>query len=52
MDFSKTMLIPVNDRSSDTLCCYIEEFVSKQATAIMTDMWRGYNSLKSLGYEH
>ncbi|KAL4498467.1 hypothetical protein ABPG72_013273 [Tetrahymena utriculariae] len=50
--FSKTVLIPVEDRNANTLITHIKEFVSTKSTEIMTDMWRGYNKLQALGYQH
>ena len=44
-------LVPVSDRSSDTLIPIILERVEK-GTIIITDEWRPYNKLNELGYTH
>jgi transposase-like protein len=47
----KIFLVPVEDRSSDTLSQHILNHVHPGST-VMTDQWRGYVDLQALGYNH
>lgn len=47
----KCFLKIVDKRDSETLLTAIKEFV-KPGTTVMTDMWKGYNSLAQNGYLH
>ena len=45
------ILASVPDRSKDTLQSYIKKFVCP-GTLIVTDEWKGYHDLESIGYTH
>ncbi|XP_044766662.1 uncharacterized protein LOC123322734 [Coccinella septempunctata] len=47
----KAFLVPVEDRSSETLIGIIKRYV-KPGTTIMTDCWRGYDALETEGFRH
>jgi transposase-like protein len=46
-----TVMIPVEKRDAATLISIIKRWVAPETT-ILTDCWRGYNSLSSEGYIH
>ncbi|XP_045461253.1 uncharacterized protein LOC123671438 isoform X2 [Harmonia axyridis] len=47
----KAFFVPVENRTSETLIGIIRRYVLP-GTTIMTDCWRGYNSLEDYGYRH
>lgn len=42
----------VNNRKAETLEAIIEENISKNASIVCTDDWRGYLGLITLGFNH
>lgn len=50
--FKSTILIPVEKRDYQTLIPIIEMFVRKDSKIVITDMWKGYSSLKDKGFDH
>lgn len=44
-------LLPIEERNIDNIDLIIKRYVKKGAT-IFTDLWKGYNNLKNIGYKH
>jgi hypothetical protein len=49
-DSGQTFLVPVQDRTADTLLAVIRDWI-EPGTRVISDCWGAYN-LGSLGYEH
>jgi transposase-like protein len=47
----KIFLCPIETRDTDNIDMIIEKYV-KKGTTIYTDLWKGYNNLKNIGYKH
>jgi transposase-like protein len=47
----RTFLVPVRDRTADTLMAIIRDWIGPGTTAI-SDCWAAYRDLESLGYAH
>ncbi|XP_014790296.1 uncharacterized protein LOC106883699 [Octopus bimaculoides] len=50
-DTRRCFLVTVEDRSSDTLLEIIQDRILP-GTTIISDLWRSYNTLNTLGYRH
>ena len=44
-------MVTVEDRTKDTLVSLIEKWIAK-GSVIISDCWKSYDCLSSLGYEH
>jgi transposase-like protein len=47
----ETFLVPVKDRTADTLMAIIRDWI-EPGTTVISDCWAAYNSLGSQGYSH
>jgi 16S rRNA G966 N2-methylase RsmD len=47
----KMFLLPIEERNVDNIDLIIKRYV-KKGTTIYTDLWKGYNNLKNIGYKH
>jgi len=47
----RTFLVPVPDRTADTLTATIREWI-EPGTTVISDCWGGYRDFDSLGYTH
>jgi len=47
----RIFMVPVEDRSTDTLLQIIKEWI-KPGTTIFSDCWRAYNCLETEGFKH
>jgi len=47
----KTFLVPIKERNVNNIDLIIKRYV-KKGTTIYTDLWKGYNNLKNIGYKH
>lgn len=47
----RTFLVPVRDRTAETLTGLINEWI-EPGTTIVSDCWGGYKSIRQAGYEH
>jgi transposase-like protein len=47
----RTFLVPVPDRTADTLTAIIRDWI-EPGTTVISDCWAGYRDLDSLGYTH
>jgi hypothetical protein len=47
----QTFLVPIQDRTADTLLALIHEWI-EPGTTVISDCWGAYNNVGSLGYEH
>lgn len=47
----KTFFVPIKERNIDNIDLIIKKYV-KKGTTIYTDLWKGYNNLKNIGYKH
>ncbi len=47
----KMFLLPIEERNIDNIDLIIKRYV-KKGTTIYTDLWKGYDNLKNIGYKH
>jgi transposase-like protein len=47
----QTFLVPVQDRTADTLSAIIRDWI-EPGTKVISDCWGAYNNLGSMGYAH
>ena len=47
----RTFLVPVPDRTADTLVAIIRDWI-EPGTTVITDSWAAYRNLESLGFTH
>jgi len=48
---SKTFLVPVQDRTADTLMAVVDAWI-ESGTTVIIDYWRAYRDLDGEGYTH